>query len=363
MDREKLEQHSLPVPPGENYDAWRIKPLEPVEQTDFRALAKSVFGYAILASSSHNIQPWLGKVDQDGESIVLRVDKSKILPVSDETGRQSFISVGCALANMKVAARHYGLEPQVTYFPQPDDPFLAAKVDLSKRGEVGDEGLFRAITTRAVNRGEYQPQKKVPDKVLEEMMDCVKDSELELHVITNRLARNAIGGLQEMADTIVMNMEKFRRELGPLMLPNDSREFRGMPGSNFGLSGELALELHEQLKGGGRLSPNLARGLPVSDRKGIISSPMLGVICISEASRGLQIKAGQAWQRMALIAESHGVNMSIHAALAEVPISNIGLKRSLRTDFRPIIIFRAGYAKEARSHSPRVPVDRVIDYE
>ena len=364
MERRIEQRLSLTaeIPSGSNYDAWRIQAFE-IPPTDFNSLAEHLIGYAILGASTHNAQPWMFGINGEKQTISLWVDESKILAASDETGRQSFISVGCALANLEVAAKYYGYEPQIKYTPDPDKELLAIQVNLEKKCKAQDERLFRAITTRAVNRSEYYPKRPVLDSVIAEMQACVADPKLELHLITNRAARQTIALAQETADTVVMHIEKFRRELGELLIPNDSEEYRGMPGHNFGLTDKQALELHQQLKQGGRLDPHLARGLPVSDRKGIISSPILGIICISEKQRDLQVKAGQAWQRMALIAESYGVNMSIHAALAEVEFSNWALKKTLRTKFRPTIIFRAGYATEPRPHSPRIPVEKVIFYE
>lgn len=351
------------TPSGKNYEAWRIKPLKSSRQLDFRTLAENIVVYATLAASTHNVQPWEFIIYPNKKTIDFRVDKTKILPESDVTSRESFISLGCALTNMEVAAGHYGFDTSIEYLPRPKDKYLAAKVTLVKSDRVRDIKLFQAITTRSVNRSKYEPQKMVPDEVVAEMRSCIDDPELEFHVVKDMATRLAIATIQEQADLIVLKTNRFRHELAPLMLPNDSPKFIGMPGSGFGLSDEIALKLHRELGAHGRFDADLARGFAVSDRQGIISSPLIGVVSAKKDKPKLWLKAGQAWQKMALIAEHHRVNMAINAALVEVDLLNIALRLRLKTRNRPTVVFRAGYATEARSHSPRIPVEKVTTYK
>jgi nitroreductase len=360
MERERLLSPDL-LP--ENYRAWGIQPLTPEQQSDFRLLAENLVGYAILAASTHNIQPWEFVIDTKERGIEILVNKEKILPQSDPVGREAFISVGCALANFEVAAGHYGIDPQTDLLPQPDDQYLAAAIAFDKKGESQGSELFRAIPTRAVNRGEYDGERVIPEEALAAMRACVDGSELELHIITDRLTRNAIARCQQLADLVVLNKDDFRFELAELMLPNDSAEFIGMPGSGFGLGDDVAARLRVELKTEGRFDHDKSFGLAASDYKGITSSPVIGVICAQKDRPEFWIKAGQVWQRMALIAESLGINMAISAALVEVPIYNMVLKTRLRAEGKPVVVFRAGYSKELRPHSPRLPMERVTVFE
>ena len=53
--------------------------------------------YAILAPSSHNSQPWK-----------FRIRENEINIFADTDQRELFISVGCALENLLIAAEHFG---------------------------------------------------------------------------------------------------------------------------------------------------------------------------------------------------------------------------------------------------------------
>jgi nitroreductase len=75
--------------------------------------------YATLAASSHNTQPWRFEVG-DG---VIRVfaDARRQLRVADPDRRELFLSAGCAVENLAVAAEHHGYATAVTY-DEPDGP-------------------------------------------------------------------------------------------------------------------------------------------------------------------------------------------------------------------------------------------------
>ena len=69
---------------------------------------------AVKAPSGHNTQPWIFEVGEDG--ITLRPDMSKSLPIVDADNREMFVSLGCALENLVIAAsvRGYGFDIKVT---------------------------------------------------------------------------------------------------------------------------------------------------------------------------------------------------------------------------------------------------------
>src|SRR5688572_7238358 len=67
--------------------------------------------YAIQAPSSHNSQPWKFKIEDD--RILIYPDYNRSLEVTDSDHRQLFISLGCALENLVIAARHFNYHPMV----------------------------------------------------------------------------------------------------------------------------------------------------------------------------------------------------------------------------------------------------------
>lgn len=77
-----------------------------METLTFIELAKILISFAVCAPSGHNSQPWKYQISEN--QIIIEPDFSKHLPVVDSNDRELFISLGCALENMQIAARHYG---------------------------------------------------------------------------------------------------------------------------------------------------------------------------------------------------------------------------------------------------------------
>src|SRR6266568_7572636 len=86
---------------------------------------------ATAAPSLHNTQPWRFAVD--GTRISLHADPNRQLRGVDPQGRQLLISCGAALFNLRLAAGYLGREPRVRLLPDPADPRLIARVEVTGR--------------------------------------------------------------------------------------------------------------------------------------------------------------------------------------------------------------------------------------
>ena len=105
-------------------------------------------GYAILAPSGHNTQPWLFGLSQ--EALCLYADRPRALPAVDPEDRELTISGGAALGTLRIALHHFGYAGQVERFPTPQDPDLLARICL---GSELQPSPFEAIPRRHTNRG------------------------------------------------------------------------------------------------------------------------------------------------------------------------------------------------------------------
>jgi nitroreductase len=101
---------------------------------------------AVLAASAHNAQPWLFRLSPD--RIELTPDLSRNLGAMDPLNREMQISVGCALENLTLAARHRGRAPEVLL--RPDGATI-----LLGRSTPETSPLFEAIPRRHTNRAAY----------------------------------------------------------------------------------------------------------------------------------------------------------------------------------------------------------------
>jgi hypothetical protein len=109
-------------------DAWSISSTQfpttgtPAEKLHF------LVGYAVLAPSGHNTQPWLFGLSQ--EALCLYTDRTRALPAVDPEDRELTISGGAALGTLRIALHHFGYAGQVERFPTPQDPDLLARICL-----------------------------------------------------------------------------------------------------------------------------------------------------------------------------------------------------------------------------------------
>jgi len=123
-----------------------------MENVSFIELSKTLISYAIRCPSGHNSQPWSFQVANN--KIIIVPDLNKHLEVVDSTDKELFISLGCALENLQIAATHFGYSSE--YYISEDNKI---NVTFTKKENniVNDENetLFKAIEKRHTHRGKF----------------------------------------------------------------------------------------------------------------------------------------------------------------------------------------------------------------
>ena len=97
----------------ENYKAWEVKIEDFFHLKSNLERLRFLLNFAVLAPSSHNSQPWKFRVSEN--EILVEPNRDRALPSSDTNNRQLFISLGCAVENILIAADYYGFETLVEY--------------------------------------------------------------------------------------------------------------------------------------------------------------------------------------------------------------------------------------------------------
>lgn len=353
----------------ENYKAWEIEPIE--NQTALAAMKKEDFyrhlvGWAILAANSHNVQPWKFILRPKENIIDICVTPEGILPVSDPIGREAFISVGCAIENLTAASwlgyrinYRIDINDKFSLYPKP-----AARIYLAvtEDARLADKSIFKTIKQRKNNRGVYKIHYPLMQEIIFNMKRAAKEKDVRLHIIEDDITRKAFAYIQSKGDGYVIANKDFRQELAEYLLPNDTEKFKGMPGNTFGLNDEMAAMIHQELKKE-TLNKELAKNFAATSKAVINSAPIIGIITAPKDEPEYWIKAGMAFQRIALIAASYdnGISVAVHAAMVEIGILNWILRTRLKTLERPTVIFRIGYATQEMPHSPRMPAEKVTE--
>jgi len=158
--------------------------------TDFERL-KFLLQFALAAPSSHNTQPWQFRIRD--RTIELWGARRRMLPASDSNHRQFFLSLGCALENLLLAADYYGLTPNVRMFPDPNQNLWVATTefpDMNPRRQTTKDHLATKIFERHTNRYDYGTR-EVPERFLASLRD-LETKELRISVVRDPAVKQEI---------------------------------------------------------------------------------------------------------------------------------------------------------------------------
>lgn len=139
--------------------------------------------YAALAASSHNTQPWRFVVTADAIDVL--PDFSRATPAVDPDNHHLFISLGCAMQNLAIAAAASGMPGIVT---SRHDGGLG--YDFSRSAPRHDP-LLEAIPRRHSTRAAYDGR-SVPAKDIEALQCAASAPGVEVLILTARPQIDAI---------------------------------------------------------------------------------------------------------------------------------------------------------------------------
>lgn len=339
--------------PRPSTEAWDISESRfPIKGTDEEKL-EFLLGYAILAPSSHNSQPWLFKIKDS--KVSLYIDRTRGLPVSDTDDRELTISSGAALYNLYISLRHFGYDPSITQFANPEDPDLAAEITMAgKKEETAEEHLlFSSINRRRTNRMPFEPR-LLPEGLLKDFERYARESGVWFHVLWDEHSRDDVASLIMEGDRIQASDKMFRRELSAWVHPNRTISRDGMPGYAFGI-GDIA----------SYAGPLLIRtfdwgeGQAAKDHQLAIGSPVMAVLGTNGDKPKDWLVAGYALEKILLRASSEGVSASYMNQPIEVKELRNKLREAARVSGFPQMLMRMGYGAEVPP-TPRRSVNEVL---
>ncbi len=331
--------------PKASVEAWDVKESDFPANGSGEEKLQFLLSYAILAPSSHNSQPW--KFNVSGNEIRLYADKTRWLKVADADQRELHISLGCALENLLVAAKHFGYSYNVTYFPGEED--LVAVVKLAPSQAPGgslsrDPGLFNAILTRHTNRKPYE-DRAIPGSALQMLQNQSADDDIKIYLTSDPKTISEFGALVVRADKIQYGDPNYRSELGYWL-------GQGVLGPT-GIQAKIA-QLYVVLLDAGSDQTK-------KDAELVNSTPVLGFISSRKNDRISQVKVGQLFERVWLAAEAEGIRLHPMSQALEVQEMKEELAEMVpEKGLYPQQTFRLGYAEAEEAHTPRSSVESVL---
>lgn len=310
-------------------------------------LALKLIAQAARAPSSHNTQPWLFR---SGERCIdLLADRTRALPVNDPDDRELAISCGCALMNLRIAALDGNLQPSVALLPASEDADWLARLTLTERSGLPspDAALSGFIERRRTYRKRFE-DRQVDRPALEPLIAAAGLEGAWLHPLLTEDDRHQAAVLVAEGDAAQWANPSWRRELAAWMHPRRRGDGLTLPG--------LALPAAQLVV----RSFDMGGGVGARDRELAEASPLLAVLGTDSDHPRDWLLAGQALQRVLLVACSGG----LQASYLNQPIQIAALRPKLQNLVGggfPQILLRLGYPAEPVPPSPRRTVADLID--
>lgn len=343
-------------------DEWKINESDFIKQETPEKRILFILKYAILAPSTHNSQPWLFKIKNS--SVEIYIDESRRLPQADPSGRDVYVSIGCMLENLIIAARYFGIYERHIYHLKGN---FAAEVFFKSSDNtqqtvrnMGQYALFNVIAKRINARGLFED--KPIDKAILDFIDTLRknvQSEIPLPTdirtdfITDKGKIKQLAELTAQGLKIAHSSPIFRKEISRWLISNFSKRKTGLPGYSLKMPGIISI-----------FFPGLVKlfnlGFPLSklNYASFASSPMVCVLSSRNDEPVTWLDIGRLAERLMLGFNAKGVKTSVFVAALEMGDLYKPAQAILGNDQRPQFLFCAGYMNEEQKHTPRELVEK-----
>lgn len=340
--------------------AHPISPRRPVHFVDAANLPRDagellryLVRFGMEAPSSHNTQPWLFRVR--GMDIEVHGNPGRKLAQSDPSLREFFISLGCAVENIVLAASYYRLPFRVDPFPVDGDPLFVATIHFSSLSPVmpPEPGhIALEIPRRHANREPFDAR-EIPAEALAELR-ALSEEDYRTDFVTDPAAKARIAEIVGGATTAAFNDKGFTTELSQWIKPGLSKYKDGMTGYNLGIPFPASFVVPLAIR---------HANVTASQRKmadAMLAASAAFLVISTKDGPAHWVGVGRLLERIWLTASKRGINMGILAAAIEMEGYPEALADVVGTPYRPQVFARLGYSPKVPPASPRLSLQDVL---
>lgn len=338
---------------------------------------------ACMAPSMHNAQPWRFRYSRGDDSITLRADPDRAMPHADAELRALHLGCGAALFNLRVAAQHAGFRPGVRLLPDPDDWQTLASVSLTGSDEALDPGLpqlYAAIPERRTSRYPFA-ERPIPTALETRLIEQTRTEGARLAFLTGWHLSLVLDVIEEAELSASHggdpDEERWVRTGVQLSDATTDGTTDGTADATADAKSDtLADGIPEYALGPGRSDGrapvrDFARGLgaPPGRSPGGVSDPgtaefehmpHLALLCTEHDHADDWLRAGQAMERMLLVATGAGLATSCATQALERPELRWLLRDPVWGAGPVQMVIRLGYGPPGPA-TPRRPVREVLE--
>lgn len=330
---------------------WNVCETDyPMSGTLYEQL-KFLLNYAVLAPSGPNTQPWKFSIKDDEISLVADLHRS--LPALDPSHRTLYLSHGCVLTNLLLAAEHFGFDHDAKCLPDGVSGERTASIRFSKKTAPHRfPDLFSEITRRHTNRKSFE-QRPIETEKLQKLQDYANGKGFRLDILTSDEGKAEMADILARAQKMQLGNKALRKELAAWIRPNNSKEKDGLPGYSFGYS-DFESFLGSFIFGTLDMSSSRAR----VETANMLASPAVAVLSTETDDKMTWLKAGVVFETLFLMATRMEVRFDLFSQPIALPELRTEMAKILNVKY-PQLLIRMGYAEPSR-HTPRRPVDEVL---
>lgn len=339
--------------PKKPYKAWDINSEEYPSNSSFEEQANFMLGFAVLAPSTFNSQPWKYKIVN--QTIEIYMDLLRVPTKTDKTKRFAYISLGCFIENLVVASTHYGWATDITYqFKSRGTNELVATIYLKKTHKKNEhnEKLFDNIRKRSTNRS-FHIDKKVPSNVIDTIKNFTQKNQ-KFITLNKKNQKNLIAISQKADYELISNIE-FRKEQIEWVRSNLTKKQDGMPGFGVGIPTIPSLFAKQMI-----MSPLFPKIQAKKNAKTLLNTSLYGVL-LGNDGKEAWVQHGIFFEKTALFLTA---NKLVIAPLGQFIESDEARKElKVLTDDKssllPQLFLRIGYPTLGVKSSPRLSADSI----
>jgi hypothetical protein len=314
-----------------------------------------LIGYATLAPSGHNTQPWLFATGPDWVDIL--ADRTRALPVVDPQDRELTISCGAAVGAFEAAARRFSLQTTVATSPDSDFSDHLARITVADGAQPDDSeiALFNAIKSRRTDRNAYFIE-ELPADLMPRCRDIVESVGASVQFFEGGASVEKIAGLVAEGDRVQFDDPSFRRELASWVHSSRLGSRDGMSGTGFGMPDILAPAARFVIR-----TFDLGTNVAPADAKKILDgSPALALLASNSDTVDDWLNIGRALAKMLLKITSVGYSASYLNQPIEVAALRLKLAEASGVARYPQVLLRVGRSADSPAPSARRKVSDVI---